>query len=446
MNCEGVRERLSGYIDGELDELSFHQVRSHLQRCPACAAEEAQLRDLVALLRQVARETEVPVPSDFRSQLRSRLLQLPPPLARKALTPVAPRWRRWGLPAAAAAAVAAGFTLLIGPGAARPPAGDPGARAPVATPASPAQGPVALHGRSSGLQRPWQSETGAPGGLDGAPGGLAREDGSAGLANPGQGSVAPGSGDGGPGAATDGSPGQKAPGDQPGQQPGQPNPGGASRPAGGQAETGSSGTVPVGPSRIGDGSAPGNGSVVTATSGEGQPEAGQPAPAPLEAVTYRTRIRAPLGPGLEARLAQVLAAFPEARRIGDPAVTTVSDRSVAVSYTFAVPRGQADAMLAALEALGEAVQRSQPEVLSLAADYEAKAADLAAKRSWLEEKERELQDPGLSDLNRQSLKTDIERVRQAIPILEQELAQMRQRAEQAWIVLTVEGPRTTSGE
>ncbi|MCG0240061.1 MAG: zf-HC2 domain-containing protein [Firmicutes bacterium] len=433
MNCEGVRERLSGYIDGELDDLSFHQVRSHLQRCPACAAEEAQLRSLVALLRQVARATEVPVPSDFRSRLRSRLLQLPPPLAQTARPPGAARWRRWGLPAAAAAAVAAGFTLLVGPGALRAPAGDPGARAPVATPA------VALNSGSPGLETPGQPETGVLGGQ-------AREDGSTGVENPGQGSAAPGPGTQGPGGATGGSPGQEAPGQQPGQQPGQPNPGGAPRPDGGQPETGSPGPVLGGPARIGDGSPPGDGNVVTATPGEGQPEAAQPAPTPLEAVTYRTRIRAPLGPGLETRLAQVMTAFPEARRIGDPTVTAVSEKSVALSYTFAVPRGQAEAMLTALEALGEPVQRSVPEVVSLAAEYEARAADLAAKRTWLEEKERELQDPRRSELNRESLKTDIERVRQEIPILEQELAQMWQRAQQAWIVLTVEGPRTSTGE
>lgn len=103
MTCEGVRERLSAYIDGELSEIERRQVERHLGRCVACAEEERFLRQTVALLRSL---DEGSVPPDFRAKLRARLLELPAPSRQTQAAPV-PAWRRFGISAAAAAAAAA---------------------------------------------------------------------------------------------------------------------------------------------------------------------------------------------------------------------------------------------------------------------------------------------------------------------------------------------------
>lgn len=202
MNCEGVRYQLSAYIDGELHELERLQVKQHLRRCAACAAEEALLRRTVTVLHDLA-DPHLEVPPGFRESLRARLVALPPPVAasRPAAVPVRERarrsWRRAGVPAAAAAAAAAILALAYSPagpfGGPRPVplTGGPGlsdtslarAQSPsgvrITGPGAPAAGPngtgpVAGEPDGSGGQMPvTQPGAPAPGGTDtgtGAPG------------------------------------------------------------------------------------------------------------------------------------------------------------------------------------------------------------------------------------------------------------------------------------
>jgi len=114
MNCEGVRELLSAYIDGELSAGELLRVEQHLRRCHWCADEVDALRRTISL---VASLDEVPVPPTFHAQLHERLAALKPPVAaEKSRRKVARRsavWR-WSVPAAAAAAVLVGVAGLNG--------------------------------------------------------------------------------------------------------------------------------------------------------------------------------------------------------------------------------------------------------------------------------------------------------------------------------------------
>lgn len=114
MNCDGVSNLLSAYLDGELTPGELLRVEEHLRRCHACADEVDSLRQTVAL---VATLEEVEVPASFQMQLHQRLVALGPPLAAVRRTPAVPVWqrnvRRWAVPAAAAAAaLAIGLTTF----------------------------------------------------------------------------------------------------------------------------------------------------------------------------------------------------------------------------------------------------------------------------------------------------------------------------------------------
>ncbi|MDF2629955.1 MAG: hypothetical protein K0R39_3786 [Symbiobacteriaceae bacterium] len=114
MNCDGVSSLLSAYLDGELSPGELLRVEEHLRRCHACADEVDSLRQTVAL---VASLEEVEVPASFQMQLHQRLVALGPPVAAVRRAPAVPAWqrnvRRWGLPAAAAAAaLAIGLTTF----------------------------------------------------------------------------------------------------------------------------------------------------------------------------------------------------------------------------------------------------------------------------------------------------------------------------------------------
>lgn len=53
MKCSKVRERLSLYIDGELDERSAAEIRSHTGECSDCGRELAAMRSLICAAREV---------------------------------------------------------------------------------------------------------------------------------------------------------------------------------------------------------------------------------------------------------------------------------------------------------------------------------------------------------------------------------------------------------
>lgn len=116
MNCDGVRELLSAYVDGELSSGELLRVEQHLRRCPVCAEEVDALRQAIAL---VGALEEVELPAGFREGLRARLAKVSPQLQPIApVTPIRPAWqrqaRRWALPAAAVAAFALATSGVYG--------------------------------------------------------------------------------------------------------------------------------------------------------------------------------------------------------------------------------------------------------------------------------------------------------------------------------------------
>lgn len=113
MNCDGVRGLLSAYVDGELSAGELLRVEQHLRRCHWCADEVDALRQAIAL---VASLEEVEVPATFHVQLHERLVALGPPVQAVRTAPAhrARRqdFRRWAVPAAAAAALVIGVAGL----------------------------------------------------------------------------------------------------------------------------------------------------------------------------------------------------------------------------------------------------------------------------------------------------------------------------------------------
>ncbi|NPV69283.1 MAG: DUF4349 domain-containing protein [Firmicutes bacterium] len=70
MRCEELRELLSAYLDGELNPEEAAAVESHLDTCPACAPEFADLRRTVELCHAVG---EVDMPENFHSELMRKI-------------------------------------------------------------------------------------------------------------------------------------------------------------------------------------------------------------------------------------------------------------------------------------------------------------------------------------------------------------------------------------
>jgi predicted anti-sigma-YlaC factor YlaD len=93
-DCARARESVSVQLDGELPELEFDRLETHLRFCPACSAWADEVRDVTARLRDAAPE----VPADG--------FMLPG------------RARRWRVSSAVALASAAAVvaTMFVAPG------------------------------------------------------------------------------------------------------------------------------------------------------------------------------------------------------------------------------------------------------------------------------------------------------------------------------------------
>jgi anti-sigma factor RsiW len=103
LSCDETRELLHAYVDGELDLAHALGVERHVDDCPACARARDELLALRVLVRGAAPRFQAP------DSLQRRLHEtLPPqlPVLRRAFS-----WRRYTLPLAAAASLAAAFTL-----------------------------------------------------------------------------------------------------------------------------------------------------------------------------------------------------------------------------------------------------------------------------------------------------------------------------------------------
>ena len=97
---EHVVERLSGYLDEELDPVTSAGITEHLQACPACSRELTRLRSLQSALREGAESYVAP------ARLRARVATLTRPQRRFS-------WERALAWAGSAAVVAAAWLVIV---------------------------------------------------------------------------------------------------------------------------------------------------------------------------------------------------------------------------------------------------------------------------------------------------------------------------------------------
>ncbi len=64
MNCDSFRDRLSPYLEGELQEEEREQTEHHLRTCPSCARDLTHLKEVVKMLRSVAAPAPPPYIAD----------------------------------------------------------------------------------------------------------------------------------------------------------------------------------------------------------------------------------------------------------------------------------------------------------------------------------------------------------------------------------------------
>lgn len=101
--CEDIRELLSARIDGELSDAESRKLDEHLDACPACRQELAEME---RIWRSLDVLSEVKVPAGLADRTLARVLS---PERHPAATS---RRFRWAYPVATAAAILA--VLLVG--------------------------------------------------------------------------------------------------------------------------------------------------------------------------------------------------------------------------------------------------------------------------------------------------------------------------------------------
>jgi anti-sigma factor RsiW len=118
--CSGTQRLLDAYMDNELDLPGALEVEEHLARCPVCAAEERDLRDLQETAR--AHLTRYPMPPELEARLFA-VLRTEEPVASAAVERVSaaaqrsarPVRRAWKWAALAPAAAAAALLMVAAP-------------------------------------------------------------------------------------------------------------------------------------------------------------------------------------------------------------------------------------------------------------------------------------------------------------------------------------------
>lgn len=70
MNCVSVKENLSAYIDGELEEGLENELKEHMEKCGGCRREYDELLEIAELLRAVP---DVALPEEFDERLRTAI-------------------------------------------------------------------------------------------------------------------------------------------------------------------------------------------------------------------------------------------------------------------------------------------------------------------------------------------------------------------------------------
>ena len=107
MECADARILIHGHLDGELELSRDLEVEQHLENCPSCADQYAEMRALRSALRRG--ELRYPAPAELESRIRAALRQERPRDA--------PRMRRWprSLEVTIPLAVAAVLALVVVP-------------------------------------------------------------------------------------------------------------------------------------------------------------------------------------------------------------------------------------------------------------------------------------------------------------------------------------------
>lgn len=106
MSCRALRKLLSPYLDGELAPAQQERVAAHLAACAACAAALQRLRGAARAVEQLdALEPSAGFDAGFARKLAQA--QTAPPQRARSL------WRRLGLPAFAATALAGSAAAIL---------------------------------------------------------------------------------------------------------------------------------------------------------------------------------------------------------------------------------------------------------------------------------------------------------------------------------------------
>jgi ferric-dicitrate binding protein FerR (iron transport regulator) len=108
MKCDRIFERLSSYLDGEMDPKEYAEVRAHLSQCATCRAEYEALKADSDLIRS-ALEAHA-FDEDFSRRI-ARRLRAEPELRPRRVVAMPTGWKVLCLAAAAALLVAIGFLL-----------------------------------------------------------------------------------------------------------------------------------------------------------------------------------------------------------------------------------------------------------------------------------------------------------------------------------------------
>jgi anti-sigma factor (TIGR02949 family) len=115
--CEEILPLLYPWLDEELGAERAALVAAHLEACPECGRRAAAERRFLERISEAGRET---APAGLRARVEEILAGRDVPRDRVApVAPVRPPWRRWLVPAIAAAAV---LLLVLRPWGGTPPA------------------------------------------------------------------------------------------------------------------------------------------------------------------------------------------------------------------------------------------------------------------------------------------------------------------------------------
>ena len=73
-HCLEMFEKLSEYIDGELDQVTCDEIQRHAEDCVACFSCLETLKRTVALCKNVK---EQPIPPNFSDKLKALIANIP---------------------------------------------------------------------------------------------------------------------------------------------------------------------------------------------------------------------------------------------------------------------------------------------------------------------------------------------------------------------------------